>query len=529
MQKLWVKVSVAAVALVVLVVVLIPFFVNADTFRPRLESRLSGTLGRKITLGHLGFSLFSGSLLAENIAIADDPAFSTSPFLQAKSLRIGVEMGPLLFQRQVRITNLVVESPSINLIQQPNGVWNFSSFGGAAATPAPQGQSAIPDLAVSEFKLNNGSATVTFLPAAGKPFVCTGISLAIHQLSFLKPFPFELSAQLPGGGSLQLNGTAGPLSQKNAAESPFKAALQLKHFDPVAAGVVQNGQGVSMVVDIDAQLASDAATLSTTGKIQASNLQLARAGSPAPHPVDIDYTISHDLGTRAGTVSDLAVHAGSVAAHVTGGYRVTGNGVVLDLHLAAPNLPVDQLEQLLPAVGVRLPSGSALKGGAITANLAVAGPVAAATIHGPVEIDNTQLAGFDIGSRIEGLNPFGSKGAGTTIQTLRADLNSTPQSVQVTDIYANLPQLGTATGSGTVSPAGALDFNLVARFSASSGLVGAVGVGATTAFTTVTGLVGGLGRMKPKLPTKVNSGIPLTVTGTTTNPSIRANLHAMLK
>lgn len=133
MKRPWVKVAAVVAALFVVIAILIPFFVNADTFRPTLQDQLSGVLGRKVTLGHLSFSLFSGSLVANDIAIADDPAFSSSPFLQAKSLHIGVHVAPLLFHHQVEITRLTVSSPSINLIHVGNGKWNFSSLGGGAA------------------------------------------------------------------------------------------------------------------------------------------------------------------------------------------------------------------------------------------------------------------------------------------------------------------------------------------------------------------------------------------------------------
>src|ERR1700758_3187625 len=96
-MRTWVKVLAAVVGLFLVVIILIPFLVNGETFRPTLESRLSAALGRPVTLGHLSFSLFSGSLVADNIAIADDPAFSSSPFVQAKELKVGVELGPLIF------------------------------------------------------------------------------------------------------------------------------------------------------------------------------------------------------------------------------------------------------------------------------------------------------------------------------------------------------------------------------------------------------------------------------------------------
>jgi AsmA protein len=525
MQRRWVKVAAAVTALVVLVVLVVPFLVNADTFRPTLEDQLSSALGRQITLGHLSFSLLSGSLIAENISIADDPAFSTSPFLDAKSFYIGVEVMPLLFHHQIRVTKLTIDSPSIHIIHAENGKWNFSSLGGTTARPTPSGPSAIPDLTVGELKIKDGSATVSSLPAVGKPFVYTGVNLTVQQFSFLKSFPFQLSAKLPGSGTFDLRGNAGPFAQKNAADTPFRATLDVKHFDPVAAGVIDSSKGISMVVDLNAQLTSDGANLTSTGKIQAAQLQLARTGSPSPQPVNIDYSIRDNLNAQTGSVSDIAIHAGTVAAHVTGSYRLTPQAIVLDLRLAAPNLPIDQLEQLLPAFGVRLPSGSSLHGGTLTANLAVTGPATATTIAGPVEIDNTQLAGFDLGSRIQGLNPFGGSAGGTAIQTVRTDVNSSPQSTQFANIYANLPQVGTASGGGTVSPSGALDFQLVAKFNSSTG-VGAV---ANQAMNAVSGFVGGFLHSKTKSAPTGNAGIPLTITGTASNPSIRANLRAMLK
>ncbi|HUX44574.1 MAG TPA: DUF748 domain-containing protein [Terracidiphilus sp.] len=525
MHKRWVKITAASAAGVLALILLAPFLVNANTFRPAIASQLSTALGRPVTLGHLSFSLLRGSLVADDIAIADDPAFSTSPFLQARSFYIGVELGPLLFHRLLRITRLTVDSPAIHLIHADNGRWNFSSLG--AAHPSASGQSsAIPDLTVGELQIKDGSATVSSLPAVGNPFVYTGINLTIRQLSFLKSFPFELSASLPGSGSLKLTGSAGPLNQKNAADTPFRATLDLTHFDPVAAGVVSQSQGISMQADLHAQLTSDGAALTSSGSIQAAHLQLTRTGSPAPQPVRLDYAVSENLANRTGRVTDLAIHSGTVEAHVTGSFSLTPRAALLNLHLSAPALPIDQLEELLPAFGVTLPSGSSLKGGTLTANLAISGPATATTITGPIEIDNTRLAGFDLGSKIQGLSSSGATGGGTNIQTLRTTVNSSPQITQFSNIYGNLPQLGTATGSGTVTPAGQLNFQMVATLTSNN----AVGAVANQAVNAVGNLLGGF--LHPKsTPTATNTprGIPLIITGTAKSPSIRANLRAMLK
>ena len=148
-------------------VVLVPLFVNANTFRPTLETQLSAALGRKVTLGNLSFSVFSGSLVADNISIADDPAFSSKPFLQAQSLRIGVEVAPLLFHRQLLVTSFVADSPSINLVHNAQGVWNFSNIGSTAAsrTQNTQQESALPNFTVGQMKVENGTAVVSDVPS----------------------------------------------------------------------------------------------------------------------------------------------------------------------------------------------------------------------------------------------------------------------------------------------------------------------------------------------------------------------------
>jgi AsmA protein len=519
MHRRWIKAVIAAAVLVIVVVGLVPFLVNVDSFRPRVEDQLSSSLGRKVTLGHLSFSLITGSMVADNITVADDPAFATTPFLEAQQLRIGIEVWQFLFHRKVRITDFTVDSPAIHLIHAQKGTWNFSSLGSGAAKPASQQESLIPSLTVGEIKIKSGSATVSSLPETGKPFAYTDINLSIEKFSFMQSFPFQLSAKLPGDGSFDLGGTAGPVAAKDAAATPFQATLHLKHFDPVASGVVEPGQGISMIADFDTQLISDGTSLTSKGKITASRLQLARGGTPASQPVNIDYTVSDNLVERTGRISDISIHAGSVAVHIGGSYRLAGQAAQLNLHLAAPNLPIDQLELLLPVFGVNLPSGSRLTGGTLTANLNITGPISGAVIAGPVEIDNTQLAGFDLGSRIQGMNPLGGTSGGTAIQKVSADLNSSPQTTQLSNIYGSIPQIGTATGSGTVSPSQALDFQMVAKFNDST-VIGKIANGGLD-------MLGNLLGNRPSNGS--NNGIPLTITGTTSNPTIRANFAAMLK
>ncbi len=492
-----ISILVAVVVLFLIAVLLLPLFVNANAFRPTLESQLSTALGRKVTLGNLSFSMFSGSLVAGNISIADDPAFSSRSFFQAQSLHIGVEVAPLLFQRKLLVTSFVADSPSINLVRNAQGVWNFSSLGSTAAsrTQNTLKETALPNFTVGRIKVENATAVVSDVPSTGPPFTYSKLNLSMQQFSFAKAFPFLLSASLPGGGLLEVKGNAGPVNEKDTAATPLGANITVKHFDPVAAGVVQKSQGVSMLADIAAQVTSNGQILTSNGTVHAAQLQLVANGSPAPSPVDLIYTLNHNLDTRIGQIDDLAIRSGNVLVHVNGTYATKGSHTTLSLHLAAPNLPIDQVEALLPAFGVRLPSGSRLQGGTLMANLSINGPVMSPVISGPIEVDNTRLTGFDLSSKIIGLKSVtGSQGA-TQIQTLRADVNSSPQVTRIDNLYASVPPLGAATGAGTIAPGGELNFQILAKLN-------------TTAAA---------------------DGIPIHITGTTSRPVIQANFSNLLK
>jgi AsmA protein len=365
----------------------------------------------------------------------------------------------------------------------------------------------------------NGTAVVSDLPVTSPPFTYSKLNLSLQQFSFAKTFPFVLSASLPGAGSLEVKGNAGPVDPKDASATPLGANITIKHFDPVAAGVVQKNQGISMLADIAAQVTSNGHTLTSNGTIRAAQLQLVADGSPTPSPVDLNYTVDHNLESRSGQISDLGINTGGVIVHVNGTYAMKGSQTNLALHLAAPNLPINQVEALLPAVGVRLPSGSRLQGGTLTATLAITGPATAPTISGPVQVDNTRLTGFDLSSKIGGLKPVSSSQGGTQIQTLRANVNSSSEGTRIDDLYTSVPLLGTATGAGTISPSGGLNFQVLAKLNPTSPVAGqALG-----------GLSAGGGFVGQAINTAATNGIPIRITGTTSNPVIHADLSGLVQ
>src|SRR5438046_2386583 len=158
------KIVLIVVAVLVVVVLVAPFLIPVNQFRPIIEEKASAAMGRKVQLGNISLSLLSGSLSAENLSIGDDPKFSSAPFLTARSLKVGVELMPLIFSKTLNITGVTIDTPQVTLLHNPAGVWNFSSLGGPAAKAqakqAPAQKAAAPELSIAKLELKNGKITV---------------------------------------------------------------------------------------------------------------------------------------------------------------------------------------------------------------------------------------------------------------------------------------------------------------------------------------------------------------------------------
>ena len=64
--------------------------------------------------------------------------------------------------------------------------------------------------------------------------------------------PFNVSAQLPGGGSLAAQGNMGPFNQQNNAATPLDANVSLKHVELATSGVLPPDAGISGLADLQA-------------------------------------------------------------------------------------------------------------------------------------------------------------------------------------------------------------------------------------------------------------------------------------
>lgn len=709
---------VAIVVLIVLAVAAVPLFINGDNVRARIETTLSKSLGRKVTIAKVDISLLSGGLKAQNATVADDPQFSQQPFIQADSVKIGVEMLPLILHKEVQVRSFTLESPKVQLLRASNGTWNYSSIGGAGAKSSQDAEtkSTFPNLTVGSIDVTNGRITVGMQPAPGSTApaspnrIYEGVNLSVKDFGFTNSFPFEASANLPGSGTVSVKGNAGPVNQQDASATPFNGHLELKHIDPLAAGFVDQADGISgqldslildaswtgqqmhvtkLLVDtprltiarsnapkqakpkdntegsdmlqhlsvdsaevkngtltlttpgaagqpavyqnlnatvtnlnpgswspftasaqlpgggqlnaqgkagpfnqqntistpvdaqvslkhfelgsagvlppdagiagltnLDAAIKSNGQTLNATGTAHVDGIKLAKNGQPSRRPVDAQFAIAQNEQAMNGDLQRAVITIGHAVINVAGTYAANGPTTAINLKVNGHGLPIDELEAFLPAVGVTLPQGSQLRGGVLGADLTVSGTTANPVIAGPVTMNNTQLAGFDLGSKLASLSKFtggaitAATGPGTNIRSFSTVLRQAGNTTTTDKLAVDVAGVGTATGGGSITN-NALDYNLLLKLTGlkiGGGSIPGLGGGQQQASNQggLGGLAGGLGGLIPGGAGKalgggipgagalggltgaaLKSGIPVQIRGTTSNPTFTPELKGL--
>jgi AsmA protein len=500
-----------AVGIVILILVIVPFLIPVNQFKPTIETKASAALGRQVQVGDLSLSLLTGSLSADNLAISDDPKFGQTPFLTAKAVRVGVAMMPLIFSRALNITSVTIKDPQVTLLHNPAGQWNYSSIGGAAAntanSQAPQQSNGSSELSVEKLSLENGTIIVGYV---GNPKRTTydHVNVEASNISTHSKFPVSVSADLPGGGKFKLDGNAGPLDATDAALTPVDAKLTASSLNLGSTGFIEPNTGLGGLLDLDASLTSAQGQAETKGNAKLSKALFIQGGSPSSVPLVVDFGTKYDLAKQSGTIHGTTLKISGATAQVSGTYNNSGENTIVNVKVDGQNMPAKDLAAFLPAVGIRLPNGASIESGTLSENLTMAGPTTNLVTSGTAGIFSVKLAGFDLGSKMSSISAItGLKsGKDLDIEKMTSNLRMTRDGLRADNFIAVLPAFGQIVGAGTIDAKNDLDFKMAATLK--SGIANVANP--TGALTSVLG--GGSSGCKNGVT------VPFKIEGTTADP-----------
>lgn len=438
----------------------------------------------------------------------------------------------------MHVTKLLVDSPRLTYVES-----NRPKPPKPAKKPGET--SMLENLSVDDAQIKDGTLTLTTAGKASAPAVYRNLNAQITNMTPRSSSPFSASAQLPGGGSLSANGHAGPFNQESDAATPLNAQVSLKRFQLGTAGVLPPDAGIAGMADLQAQVQSNGQMLNAAGTARVDGIKLAKNGQPSAQPVQAQFAIVQDERAKTGQIQHATITIGRAAIDVSGTYQTSGPTTALNLKVNGNSVSIDEIESFLPALGVHLPQGSRLKGGTVTTALTVSGSTASPVISGPVRLDNTQLAGFDLGSKLSSLSRLtgGSIGAatgpGTNIRSLSMDVRELGGGIRTDKIALDVTGVGTATGAGSVSEAGALNYDMLLKLTGLTSAPAGNAAAAPSGGGGIGGLVGGLAGLIPGGASKdlgaiggvaggvMKSGIPVMIGGTTSNPTFAPDVRGL--
>ena len=513
------KIIAIVVGVLIVVVLAAPFLIPVNQFRPTIEEKASAALGRKVEVGNLSLSLLRGSLGADNLAIADDPKYSKSAFLSAKSVDVGVEMMPLIFSKTLNVTEIVIDSPQVNLIRDAGGKWNYSTLGTSAAkseakpaAPAPASSSSAPgEFSVQKLELKNGRIIVGST-ASQKHSTYDNVGVTASNISLASKFPVTVTANLPGGGNFKVDGTVGPVDQTNSQLTPLDAKLTVNGLNLASTGFVDPSAGLGGLLDANATITSQKGEAATKGSAKLSKALLVAGGSPSGVPVTVDFNTKYNLEKNTGVLEPSVIKIGTAAAHLSGTYDIPAEGAIVKMKVQSQDMPAKDLQQFLPALGIHLPQGASLQAGTLNTDLDLAGPTNKLVTSGSVGLFGGKLAGFDLGSKLSGIASLAGikTGGDLIIEKLTSNVRVAPDGIQANNFDAVVPSLGTMVGGGTIDSKNEMDFKMAATLTST----------AASAATPVSSAGGLLGKVIGGSGGGCKQGltVPFQIKGTTADP-----------
>ncbi len=350
MKKVLVGIGILLVLLLVALLAA-PFLVDLNSYKPQLLAQVKPYVDRTVDFDRIELSILTGlGVDLEGLRVSDDPAFSSEDFLTLRRLRVRCRLLPLL-RKRLEVRGVQLSEPTIRIIRNEQGRFNFQTLSPFLATPAPSEKPSpagedrpagawegLAALVMEELEVEGGTVAYTdrLSGTGGGLLTVEGIELIVEDVSLDRPVSVRLSAALLGQGekNFVFDGRVGPLGRTPAMDAvpvqarvsvqglPLRPLVELSRL--VLPLAVQDG---NLDLSVTAN-GSGKEGLSAQGEIAARGLVLEERGGEKQRTGPLDLVVRHKMQAFA-TTGEVMIESLSVGL----------NGNQIDLEGRASGLP----------------------------------------------------------------------------------------------------------------------------------------------------------------------------------------------
>jgi AsmA protein len=282
----WILIAAGGLALLLLAALAaLPWFLNTKAFQAYVAQAATHTVGRHVRFASLTIVPFPlPSVKVRGLEVADDPTFRTGPFLTMREGRIGIRIRPLLSGR-IELADLTLEEPTITVVEDQRGRWNWASLGVSA--PGPTGASKVGARVgavtaraalLSQISVVDGRMRYGKLGVKESDLQLEKINLTISQAAQGAGFRFQGSAVAePGSVKLVIReASLTPAGSRSLAEMALRGTVEVETRDvgPIG-GVLVTRPAVAGAMNGRFEVSGTPSRLAATGVARSDRLVLS--------------------------------------------------------------------------------------------------------------------------------------------------------------------------------------------------------------------------------------------------------------
>ncbi len=249
----WAWVIAGLVALVLLVALVVPYFLDADRYRPTIISAIQDQTGRTVKIAKIRAKLLPRvGFVIERFELGNPPEMAEGNLLSVEAIRGGLAWGPL-FRGEIQLNSVELDRPTVVLLEDDRGQTNYE-FTPKKKPSASSGSSGFRLAAIDSVTLSDADVTLarvtgrkrTLVPSAHALKLNAELSNVALDTNRLKEWTADADLS---GVQCEFAGIRGPLKFDSGELKLRNGAVDSK-FE-VSVGKLARVKGTVHVADIE--------------------------------------------------------------------------------------------------------------------------------------------------------------------------------------------------------------------------------------------------------------------------------------